>query len=55
MGLLTTLSFPAIAGVFAGVEAARGRLDILDFGVSNATLEEVFIDLAKRLGVEGGN
>lgn len=30
-------------------------LNILDWGISNATLEEVFIKFAKELGLEGGN
>lgn len=46
-----------LAEVFAAVDAAVAaqELTVLDWGVANATLEEVFIRLAKDLGVEGGN
>ena len=34
--------------------AAKQQVTVLDWGVANATLEEVFIKFAKSLGVEGG-
>lgn len=36
------------------MEAAAGRLTVLDWGVANATLEEVFIRFARSIGAEGG-
>ncbi|RMZ55176.1 hypothetical protein APUTEX25_005454, partial [Auxenochlorella protothecoides] len=44
-----------LAGVFEAMTTAAAHLTILDWGIANATLEEVFIKLAKHLGVEGGN
>lgn len=44
----------SIGSVFAEVERAKSRITILDWGISSATLEEVFIKFARSLGVEGG-
>jgi len=44
----------SIGGVFAAMEDARGRLTVLDWGIANCTLEEVFIKFARSMGVEGG-
>ena len=45
----------SLSAVFAGVEAATAEgLRVLDWGVANATLEEVFIKFAKSIGAEGG-
>lgn len=41
-----------LSQVFAAVNNAKGRLDIIDWGVANATLEEVFIKLAKGIGAQ---
>jgi hypothetical protein len=35
--------------------AGAGRVTVLDWGVANATLEEVFIDFSKRIGAAGGS
>ncbi|EFN57407.1 hypothetical protein CHLNCDRAFT_30336 [Chlorella variabilis] len=40
--------------VFAVMEEAKKKVTVLDWGVSNATLEEVFIKFAKSIGAEGG-
>ncbi|KXZ51841.1 hypothetical protein GPECTOR_11g28 [Gonium pectorale] len=42
----------SLAAVFAAMAGARGRLDVLDWGVANATLEEVFIKFARQIGAE---
>lgn len=44
----------SIGSVFSTVELAKSQFAILDWGISSATLEEVFIKLARSLGVEGG-
>jgi ABC-type multidrug transport system ATPase subunit len=47
----------SLSGVFEAMEAAAaaaGGLTVLDWGVANATLEEVFIKFAKSIGAEGG-
>lgn len=44
----------SIGSVFAAVDRAKSQFTILDWGISSATLEEVFIKLARSLGVEGG-
>ena len=36
------------------MEAAKEQLKVLDWGVANATLEEVFIKFARSIGAEGG-
>jgi ABC-type multidrug transport system ATPase subunit len=47
----------SLSTVFGEMEQAvkKGQLNILDWGVANATLEEVFIKFAKSIGAEGGN
>lgn len=48
----------SLSRVFAAVEAAkapRGRLSVVDWGVANATLEEVFIKLAKSIGASSSD
>lgn len=42
----------SLARIFAAMEQAKSRMTILDWGVSNSTLEEVFIKFARKLGVE---
>ena len=45
-----------LPGVFDAMAAAGSEdVNVLDWGVANSTLEEVFIKFAKSLGVEGGN
>lgn len=47
----------SLAEVFESMEGAAGTaggLTVLDWGVANATLEEVFIRFAKSIGAEGG-
>ena len=39
--------------VFRHVETAQRRVRILDWGVANATLEEVFIKFARSIGADG--
>ena len=41
--------------VFRRMDAAQQRVRILDWGVANATLEEVFIKFAQSIGAEGGS
>eukprot|EP00887_Chlorella_sp_A99_P004767 scaffold4.g4767.t1 len=45
-----------LAGVFEAMEGAAraGELQIVDWGIANATLEEVFIKFARSIGAEGG-
>lgn len=38
----------SLAEVFATVEAERERLEILDYAVSQTSLEQVFLGFAKR-------
>lgn len=38
--------------VFECMNEAKRSLNVLDWGVSNATLEEVFIKLAHQMGAE---
>ncbi len=47
----------SLATVFGEMENAvqNGQVHVLDWGVANATLEEVFIKFAKSIGAEGGN
>lgn len=42
------------AGVFEEMERAKSQMDVLDWGIANATLEEVFIRFARSIGAEGG-
>lgn len=44
----------SFAKIFTAMERAKSCLTILDWGVSNSTLEEVFIKFARSLGVQGG-
>lgn len=39
------------AAVFDAMAGAKQRLTVLDWGVANATLEEVFIKFARELGL----
>lgn len=45
----------SLAGVFERMEEAKGQLQVLDWAVANATLEEVFINLAREVGAKGGD
>jgi ABC-type multidrug transport system ATPase subunit len=47
----------SLSTVFGEMEHAikHGQVHILDWGVANATLEEVFLKFAKSIGAEGGN
>jgi len=45
----------SLSAVFEAMEGAGGGLTVMDWGVANATLEEVFIKFAKSIGAEGGN
>jgi ABC-type multidrug transport system ATPase subunit len=42
----------SLSGVFAAMAAAKPQMQVLDWGVANATLEEVFIKLARHVGAE---
>jgi hypothetical protein len=49
----------SLSGVFAAMAAAKAdsssqRLRVLDWGVANATLEEVFIKFARAIGAKAG-
>jgi ABC-type multidrug transport system ATPase subunit len=45
----------SLSGVFEAMEGAAAEgVRVLDWGVANATLEEVFIKFAKSIGAEGG-
>jgi hypothetical protein len=49
----------SLSGVFAAMAAAKSdagphRLRVLDWGVANATLEEVFIKFARSIGAKAG-
>ena len=39
----------------AKADTSARRLNVLDWGVANATLEEVFIKFARQLRVKGGD
>ena len=41
-----------LSGVFNHMNQVKGHLEVLDWGVANATLEEVFIKLARSAGAE---
>lgn len=47
----------SLSSVFDAMEGAvkGGEVKVFDWGVANATLEEVFIKFAKSIGAEGGN
>jgi hypothetical protein len=36
-------------------DTGRHRLNVLDWGVANATLEEVFIKFARSIGAKAGD
>ena len=38
----------SISDVFSGMEKMRKKVNVLDWGVANASLEEVFIKVAKQ-------
>ena len=42
----------SLAGVFDAMSCAKGELTVLDWGIANATLEEVFIKFAANMGLE---
>lgn len=48
------LSEVSVDGVFRKMEEAKfkGELEVLDWGVSNASLEEVFIKISREAGIE---
>jgi hypothetical protein len=43
-----------LSQVFKGMEHFKAEREVLDWGVANATLEEVFIKFARSIGAEGG-
>ncbi|GIL46004.1 hypothetical protein Vafri_3096 [Volvox africanus] len=42
----------SLGGVFDAMATAKTQMQVLDWGVANATLEEVFIKFARQIGVE---
>ncbi|KAG2437860.1 hypothetical protein HXX76_005478 [Chlamydomonas incerta] len=42
----------SLAGVFGAMAGAKTTMQVLDWGVANATLEEVFIKFARAIGAE---
>lgn len=48
------MSEVSLSHVFTAMENSKGRLQVLDWGVANATLEEVFIKFALSRGLKGG-
>lgn len=44
----------SLSKVFDAMENAKATMRILDWGVANATLEEVFIKLSRKVGAKGG-
>ena len=42
----------SLSGVFQHMNQVKSQLEVLDWGVANATLEEVFIKLARSAGAE---
>lgn len=46
-----TLPTPC-AAVFDAMSAAKQQLTVLDWGIANATLEEVFIQLARSMNLD---
>ncbi|KAL3145247.1 hypothetical protein ABBQ32_000991 [Trebouxia sp. C0010 RCD-2024] len=44
----------SLSQVFAGMRQAQQLFTVLDWGVANAKLEEVFIKFARSIGAEGG-
>ncbi len=43
-----------LADVFGAMVAGKQRFSVLDWGMSSATLEEVFISIARSNGAQGG-
>lgn len=41
-----------LSGVFTFMERVKSRIQVLDWGIANATLEEVFIKIASKTGAE---
>lgn len=46
------LSDVSLSGVFEAMDKVTREVTVLDWGVANATLEEVFIKLARRVGAD---
>jgi hypothetical protein len=46
------LSEVSLASVFAKVTERKAALGVIDWGVANMTLEEVFIKLAREIGAQ---
>lgn len=40
------------AAVFDAMSAAKQQVTVLDWGIANATLEEVFIQLARAMNLD---
>jgi hypothetical protein len=45
----------SLAAVFGAMAEAKQQLQVLDWGVANATLEEVFIKFARQIGAKAGD
>ena len=45
----------SLSQVFKVMATAREQLQVLDWGVANATLEEVFIKFARQIGAKAGD
>lgn len=45
----------SLAAVFGAMGEAKQQLQVLDWGVANATLEEVFIKFARQIGAKAGD
>ena len=54
-GIVECCSMAVRLQVFRRMDAAQQQIQILDWGVANATLEEVFIKFAQSIGAEGGS
>lgn len=46
------LTTPDCAAVFDAMASAKQQLTVLDWGIANATLEEVFIQLARSMNLD---
>lgn len=44
-----------IAAVFNHMESIKAQIEVLDWAVANASLEDVFIDIAKKGQVDAAN
>lgn len=42
----------SLSGVFEAMSRVKQEMNVLDWGVANATLEEVFIKFAKSSGIK---